>query len=621
MSGFYNSIKLNAGIKALDTLQGELAGLGCYRPLLLVSPAAEQAGFVKLIRKTSDYSELPVVRYKDGEEDMDLEGLFQREGCDGIVAAGGSGVFSAAGEFGRSPFAAVPCGEYDGQGLVPVKPGSLQPDLAIIEPRLSRNSRAEIKSNPPSVCTSTHNRVWTAAAASLFAGAGQVKRKNRRRYIQALAAVTAEIASSGSAEDATPAISGEKTTTAHDIRSARLPDYFEFTGRGRIVSGQGALEKLPSALIALGGTRPMLLSDAGVARAGLTRMVETIIAGQTPAVVIDTSIPSDSDVTVVRNLAGLYKEHNCNALVAVGGGSVLDTAKGVNILVGTGALQLSEYAGAGKIRQPLPPLAAIPTTSGTGSETTLVAVIADHAASLKLLYTSPFLQPDIAVLDPRMTASLPPALTAATGMDALTHAMEAYYCLGHNPVSDQHALEAVRLIGKYLLGVVREPDHAEGRNAMAVASNLAGLAFSNSMVGMVHTLGHSVGAVCGVHHGVCMSVLLPYGIEYNLKRIGGELMPLLEALTGKTTAQAGPALAAEVRRLNEELHMLTNGKHPRNLSEALGRDNQPLVRKEDLPVIARTAMGDGSLLYNPEEMDYNEALIVLQAAFIGDPLL
>lgn len=612
MSTFYNSIKLNAGLKALDTLQGELAGLGCYRPLVLVSPAAKRAGFVKLIRKTSDYSELPIVLYRNGEKDTDLEGFFLREGCDGIIAAGGAGVFAAAGEIGRSPFAAVPCGEYDGQGLVPVKPGSLQPDLAIIEPRLFSHSRAEFQSNPSPECSTAHQRVWASAAASLFAGAGEVKGKNRRRYIRALAAATAEISSSAS---------GGKTTADHDIRPARLPDYFEFTGRGRIISGQGALEKLPSALTALGGTRPMLLSDAGVARAGLTRMVEKIIAGQTPAVVVDTSIPSDSDVTVVRNLASLYKEKNCNALVAVGGGSVLDTAKGVNILVGTGALQLSEYAGAGKIRQPLPPLAAIPTTSGTGSETTLVAVIADHAASLKLLYTSPFLQPDIAVLDPRMTASLPPALTAATGMDALTHAMEAYYCLGHNPVSDQHALEAVRLIGKHLIHVVREPDHAEGRNAMAVASNLAGLAFSNSMVGMVHTLGHSVGAVCGVHHGVCMSVLLPYGIEYNLRRIGGELTPLLEALTGKATDEAGPALAAEVRRLNEELHQLTDGKHPRNLSEALGHDGQSLVREEDLPAIARTAMGDGSLLYNPEEMDYDEALRVLQAAFIGDSLL
>jgi alcohol dehydrogenase len=366
----------------------------------------------------------------------------------------------------------------------------------------------------------------------------------------------------------------------------------------------------------------MLLSDAGVAAAGLTAKVEAALAEGTPAAVTDTDIPSDSDTTVVRRLALLYREQGCDSIVAVGGGSVLDTAKGVNILVGMGGVDLSLWAGAGKIDRPLPPLAAIPTTSGTGSEATLVAVIGDHAAKRKRLYTSAFLQPDIAVLDPEMTASLPPALTAATGMDALTHAMEAYYCLGRNPLSDSHALAAVRLIGSHLLKVVEEPDNHAGRKALAEASNLAGIAFSNSMVGMVHTLGHSVGAVCGVHHGVCMSVLLPFGIEYNLSRIGGRMAPLFEALTGRsvdslsgTAGTAGSALAGEVRRLNAELHRLTGGRHPRTLAGAAGRDGKPLVRREDLPEIARAAMGDGSVLYNPEELEYGDALGVLEAAF------
>jgi alcohol dehydrogenase len=220
-----------------------------------------------------------------------------------------------------------------------------------------------------------------------------------------------------------------------------------------------------------------------------------------------------------------------------------------------------------------------------------------------------------------MTVSLPPALTAATGMDALTHAMEAYFCLGHNPVSDQHALEAVRLIGRHLMHVVEQPDDVEGRAALAEASNLAGLAFSNSMVAMVHTLGHSVGAVCGVHHGVCMSVLLPYGIEYNLGRVSSDMGPLLEALTGKISGEAGPKLTVEVRRMNDELHRLTGGRHPRNLAEALGQDGKPLVRQEQLPEIARVAMGDGSVLYNPEELDYDDALRVLQKAYKGAPLV
>ncbi|MGC9313514.1 MAG: iron-containing alcohol dehydrogenase, partial [Sediminispirochaetaceae bacterium] len=455
----------------------------------------------------------------------------------------------------------------------------------------------------------THSKVWSAVAVSLLKAADLERRSASRRYSRVLAAGAAEFAGgiAGSEEGA--------------VEPARIPAYFEFTGRGRIVAGDGALERLPEELMRLGGRRPMLLSDPGVAAAGLTKLVEAALARMTPAVVTDTSIPSDSDVTVVQRLGKLYREKGCDALVAVGGGSVLDTAKGVNILAGTGAHRLEEYAGAGKINRPLPPLAAVPTTSGTGSETTLVAVIADHEASRKLLYTSPFLQPDIAVLDPRMTASLPPALTAATGMDALTHAMEAYFCLGHNPVSDQHALEAVRLIGRHLINVVEDPDDVEGRAALAEASNLAGLAFSNSMVAMIHTLGHSVGAVCGVHHGVCMSVLLPYGIEYNLGRVGGDMALLLEALTGGTSGEAGPKLAAEVRRMNAELHRLTGGRHPRNLAEAKGRDGMPLVREDQLPDIARVAMGDGSILYNPEELDFDDALRVLQKAYEGAPLV
>jgi alcohol dehydrogenase len=609
MTTFHNPVKLNAGLKALDSLQGELASRGCYRPLCILSPGAEKAGFIKRIKRTCEYPELPVVVVRGGESGDDLRSAYRREGCDGVIAAGGEAAMKAAREVTNGPWAAVPCGEYGGRGLVSKDPDERSTDLAVIDPRLFRAEVAECEVPRAEVKDPTHSKVWMAVAASLVKAAEKENRAAYRRYVRALAAVSAEIAGG---------IAGSEEGT---VGPARIPAYFEFTGRGRIVSGDGALERLPEALTRLGGRRPMLLSDYGVAAAGLTKLVEEALARETPAVVTDSSIPSDSDVTVVQSLGKIYREKGCDALVAVGGGSVLDTAKGVNILVGTGAHRLEEYAGAGKINRPLPPLAAVPTTSGTGSETTLVAVIADHEASRKLLYTSPFLQPDIAVLDPRMTVSLPPALTAATGMDALTHAMEAYFCLGHNPVSDQHALEAVRLIGRHLMHVVEQPDDVEGRAALAEASNLAGLAFSNSMVAMVHTLGHSVGAVCGVHHGVCMSVLLPYGIEYNLGRVSSDMGPLLEALTGKISGEAGPKLTVEVRRMNDELHRLTGGRHPRNLAEALGQDGKPLVRQEQLPEIARVAMGDGSVLYNPEELDYDDALRVLQKAYKGAPLV
>jgi len=609
MTTFHNPVKLNAGLKALDSLQGELASRGCHRPLCLVSPGAEKAGFIRIMRKACDFPELPVIVVRGSETGEYLQAAYRREGCDGVIAAGGETAMKAACVITECPRAVIPCGEYGGRGIVPKTSDGRYPDLAVIDPRLFKAGGAECEVQRAEGKGPTHSRVWSAVAATLLNAAEGEKRAGSRRYVRVLAAVTAEIAG------------GIDGSVEVPVKAARIPDYFEFTGRGRIISGEKALEQLPEELSRLGGRRPMLLSDPGVAAAGLTKIVEDALARETPALVTETGVPSDSDVTVVQSLGKLYREKGCDSLVAVGGGSVLDTAKGVNILAGTGAQRLNDYAGAGKINRSLPPLAAVPTTSGTGSETTLVAVIADHEASRKLLYTSPFLQPDIAVLDPRMTASLPPALTAATGMDALTHAMEAYFCLGHNPVSDQHALEAVRLIGRHLIQTVKNSGSTEGRTALAEASNLAGLAFSNSMVAMIHTLGHSVGAVCGVHHGVCMSVLLPYGIEYNLGKVGGDMAPLLEALTGKAAEDAGPKLADEVRRMNDELHRLTDGMHPRNLAESKGRDGNPLVREEQLPEIARVAMGDGSVLYNPEELDYDDALRVLKAAYKGAPLV
>jgi len=146
---------------------------------------------------------------------------------------------------------------------------------------------------------------------------------------------------------------------------------------------------------------------------------------------------------------------------------------------------------------------------------------------------SPLLIPPVAVVDPRLTMSVPPAVKAACGMDALTHSVEAYTCLSKNPISDAYALEAIALIANNILNVVKNPTDQEGRLALATAATLAGMAFSNSMVGMVHTLGHSVGAICHVPHGTCMSILLPYGLEYNMHKNGEYTGELLYALAGE----------------------------------------------------------------------------------------
>jgi len=405
-----------------------------------------------------------------------------------------------------------------------------------------------------------------------------------------------------------------------------LPGYYEYSCRVKIVAGHDALEGIPALLRHVGARRPLLVTDKGVAGAGLVDIVRQAIGDRLEIGAIADDVPPDSDLKVVHRLSALYRENGCDAMIAVGGGSVMDTAKGINIVVSERAEDLMKFSGSGALKRPLKPLIAVPTTAGTGSEVTLVAVIKDHERHLKMAFVSFFLLPDAAILDSRMTLSLPAPITASTGMDALTHAVEAYYCLSKNPLSDVTALAAIRLISGNLLKVVRKPSDREGRLAMANAATLAGMAFSNSMVGMVHTLGHATGSVCGVPHGVCMAILLPYGLEYNRHKrevVMGELLFPIggPGIYGQTAPEDRTnRVIAYVRQLNEDLHEMTGGRHARFLGEVIDREGNPAVPRERLPDIARTALGDGSIFYNPEDLDYDDLLMVLEAAWEGMPL-
>ncbi len=405
-----------------------------------------------------------------------------------------------------------------------------------------------------------------------------------------------------------------------------LPRYYEFGSPAKTVAGHNVLEKIPEMLETLNGKKPMILTDKGVTGAGLIDLVKKAIEKKITIGTIEDDVPPDSDVKVVNKLSKIYKKTGCDSIIAVGGGSVLDTAKGINILVSEDSDDLMKFTGANILKRRLKPMIAIPTTSGTGSEVTIAAVIADHEKNTKLLFASYFLLPDIAILDSRMTLTLPPFLTALTGMDALTHAMEAYYCLAKNPISDSCALEAISLISNNLLNVVKNPDDAEGRLALATGAHLAGASFSNSTCGMVHGLGHSVGGVCHAPHGTCMSIFLPYGLEYNLHKVEDYIGELLFPLAGdKVYAETPKEKRAEktiefIRNLNQQLHDATDGKHARSLKEIVDRDGKMMVPENRLEEIARTTMGDGTLFYNPEELDYNDAMMVLEAAWEGKKL-
>jgi alcohol dehydrogenase len=404
-----------------------------------------------------------------------------------------------------------------------------------------------------------------------------------------------------------------------------LPSYYEFLNPVPIIAGANAIEAVPELLIERNARRTMVISDAGVSRAGLLGMVTGLLKERLEIAVVADDTPPDSDLAKVAELAGAYRRGHCQAILAVGGGSVIDTAKAVNILVSEAdeETDLRKFSGHGKLNHPLRPLIAIPTTAGTGSEVTTIAVIKDTQAHRKLPFSSQFLLPLAAILDPRMTITLPGHITAATAMDALAHAMEAYTCLGKNPLSDTHASTAVQLISDNLLAVLKDPDNKESRLALAMAATLAGTAFANSMVGGVHTIGHAVGAVCGVPHGVCMAIVLPYGLAYNLPKIAGYLGELLLPLAGAEVYAATPEYAhaykviESVHRLNQALFEATGGRHGRCFKELVSPDGGPWVPRESLPEIVDAAMSDASQIYNPEAMDRSDMLRILTCAWEG----
>ena len=313
-----------------------------------------------------------------------------------------------------------------------------------------------------------------------------------------------------------------------------MPSYYEFKLPAKILSGDGALEHIPHELEALGSTRPLLLSDEGLVKAGAVATVEGAMAQGGGAFAAQfCRIPPDSSIQTVNEIAAFFREKNCDGLVAVGGGSVIDTAKGVGMVLAQGSGDLLENTGCEVLgRGALVPFIAVPTTSGTGSEATLVAVVANPEKHVKMEFISYHLLPDAAVLDVRMTASLPPRITASTGMDTLCHAIEAASCLQRNPVSDAFAEKAMGLVMQNLPAAVENGQDKAARLAMANASLLAGAAFSNSMVGLVHAIGHALGGVCRVAHGDAMTILLPAVMEFNLPVCGTRYGELLLALAG-----------------------------------------------------------------------------------------
>ncbi|MFM5619193.1 iron-containing alcohol dehydrogenase [Aeromonas veronii] len=390
--------------------------------------------------------------------------------------------------------------------------------------------------------------------------------------------------------------------------------YYDFFCPVKLLAGEQALEQLASELASLGAHRPLLLTDKGVNATGLATLLANVLAeGELPVAAIWDEIPADSSTAVVERIAKRYRELDCDSLVALGGGSVIDTAKAVNILTSMGGDHLLDYSGAGCLTRPLKPLAVVPTTAGTGSEVTLVAVIKDEASGRKVPFTSPFLLPQLAVLDPRLTQGLPLNITAATAMDAMTHAIEAFIGTAKNPVSDALALMAVEKIASALPQIIHDPQNKQLRLQLAEGSTLAGMAFSNSMVGLVHALGHSLGARCHLPHGLCMNLFLPTVLDYNRPEVDSELARLLLPLVGAERFAATPAhqraeaTITAIRTLRDTLWQAV--KLPRTMSEAGVSDRSLLTEIRDL------AINDGALLFNRKDADREQLLTLLERAW------
>lgn len=394
-----------------------------------------------------------------------------------------------------------------------------------------------------------------------------------------------------------------------------IPNYYEFQNTTKIISGELAINNIAAELKFYDANRPLLISDEILKNIGTVTKIKNAINTDSKVKVIAeyTEVPQDSDLKIINKLAKIYKENNCDSLVAVGGGSVIDTAKGLRMLISQGEEDINKLMGNEILKYGIHiPFVVIPTTAGTGSEVTSVAVIEDKIKNLKMEFISYFLLPDVAILDPEMTVTLPKKTTASTGIDALCHAIESCTCMQKNPISDVYAKTAIKLIAENLVNAVENGKDKHVRLAMANASLMAGIAFSNSMVGLVHAIAHSLGAVCHIPHGDAVAIMLPYVMEYNLDKLNNEYAELLiyivseeEYINTKQEKRAERTIE-EIKKLIVKLNAITG--LPAKLRDAK-------IVKDDLKKVAKLAINDGAIIVNPKAVEEQDIIKILEKAY------
>ena len=371
-----------------------------------------------------------------------------------------------------------------------------------------------------------------------------------------------------------------------------------------IVFGPGALAELGHCAARLGARRPFLVTDPGLIETGWADEAIGYLreGGLGPAVWHDvTPNPKDHEIEAAFQR---YIETGSDVIVGLGGGSCIDAAKGVAILSGNGGRILG-FEGVDKVVHPIPPTVMVPSTSGTGADVSQFAVVTDTAARIKITIISRTLVPDISVIDPRLLTTMPDWLSAASGLDALTHAIEAFVSRAHNLLTDRHALHAVELVTHNLLHTQLRPKESSLRLAMAQGSLEAGMAFTNAILGATHAMSHQVGGLLDAPHGTVNGVLLPHVIRFNAEAWPQRFVPLAEAAgistEGVAAQEVALILAERVRELADEVGV------PRGLT-ALG------VTEAVLPRLARTTLKDACLATNPREADARDIEAIFRAA-------
>ena len=378
----------------------------------------------------------------------------------------------------------------------------------------------------------------------------------------------------------------------------------------RNVFGEGAVQEAGDLVKSLGAKKCLIVTDRYLGQIGMADRVQGILekAG-IEACIFAGAEPNPTDKNVEAG-ARFYQENECNSIISLGGGSSHDCAKGIGLVAANGG-RIADFEGVDKSSKPMIPLMAINTTAGTASEITRFCIITDTSRKVKMAIVDWRVTPQIAINDPELMKGMPPSLTASTGMDALTHAIEAYVSTDANPLTDAAAIMAIKMIAHYLPKAVANGNYMKARDKMAYAQYLAGIAFNNASLGYVHAMAHQLGGFYNLPHGVCNAILLPFVIQYNSKVCMERYAQIARylGLPGYTDKQLTDSLVASIKELNKKLDI-------KQTYAENGVTKEHLEQKIDF--IAEQAVGDPCTASNPRPIDVENMKKVITCAFTGE---